>query len=82
MKIFEILSSEYVIYISSNLDINLLNAEELFPICLNIILYFKNMKNFDGKEEINIALIEMLQLYFNLYRKSKKKKNKLINNFK
>ena len=68
MKIFETLSSEYVIYISSNLDINLLNAEELFPICLNIILYFKNMKNFDGKEEINIALIEMLQLYFNLYQ--------------
>ena len=68
MKIFDILSSEYIIYISSNLDNNFLNAEELFPICLNIILYFKNMKNFEGKDEINVALIEMLQLYFNLYQ--------------
>ena len=78
MTIFEILSSQYIIYISSNLKDQFLNAEVIFPLCLNIMIYFRNMNIFDGKDEINQALIEMFSLFLNLYIKSKINNNNII----
>ena len=67
MKIFEILSNEYIIYITSNLNDKFLNVDQILPICLNIMIYFRNTANFDGKDEINFALIEIYNLYLNLF---------------
>ena len=80
MEIFELLSREYVIYLSSNLDEQFLTIEEIFPICLNIIIYFRNMKEFEGKEEINNGLIEIYDLYLKLFsQKLKLNKKDAIN---
>ena len=78
MRIFEILTNQYIIYISRNLDDQFLNAEIIFPICLNIMIYFRNMNIFDGKDEINAALIEMYNLFFNLYIQFKRNNKKII----
>ena len=75
MEIFTILSREYIVYLSSNLDEQFLTIEEIFPICLNIIIYFRNFKEFVGKESINNGLIEMYNLYLNLFLEHKKRKN-------
>ena len=78
MKIFEILSSQYIIYLSSNLKDRFLNGEVIFPLCLNIMIYFRNMSIFEGKYEVNLALIEMFNLFLNLYIKSKINNNNII----
>ena len=42
------------------------------------MIYFRNMNIFDGKDEINAALIEMYNLFFNLYIQFKRNNKKII----
>ena len=69
--IFEKLSEEYNNYVKGNLIDTFLNAEVIFPLCLNIILYFRNMGDFEGKDEVNFVLKEILILYLNFYQERK-----------
>ena len=66
-KIFEILNCVYVVYVLKNLDDNSLINENIFPICVNIIAYFRTIENFDGKDEIDSALFEVMQYYLKMY---------------
>ena len=66
-KIFEILNCVYVLYVLKNLDDNSLINENIFPICVNIIAYFRTIENFDGKDEIDSALFEVMQYYLKMY---------------
>ena len=68
MEIFELLNNKYMTYIR-NLDDSTLVHKEMFKICLNIIVYFRNMDDFDGKDEIDLALIHVMQYYLNKFSK-------------
>ena len=65
-SLFKKLNNIYITYITVKLDDNFITVDEIFPICLNIIVYFRNIEYFNGKEEIEVALSQMLNLYSNM----------------
>ena len=65
-SLFKKLNNIYITYITVKLDDNFITVDEIFPICLNIIVYFRNIEYFNGKDEIEVALSQMLNLYSNM----------------
>ena len=77
IDVFTKLKNSYNTYILNGLDITKLNLPNLLGICANILIYFKYMEDFNEKEEVNNILIEIYNVYLDLYiekRNSEKKK--------
>ncbi len=69
--IFISLNNIYIIYITSNLDDKFLNPLNIFECCLNIMIYFRNMDDFVGKDDIKTMLIQIYDLFLNMKNNKK-----------
>ena len=69
--LFLSLNNVYIIYITRNLDDKFLNPLHILECCLNIMIYFRNMKDFDGKDEIKTMLIQIYDLFLNMKNNNK-----------
>lgn len=69
--LFLSLNNIYIIYITRNLDDKFLNPLHILECCLNIMIYFRNMKDFDGKDEIKTMLIQIYDLFLNMKNNNK-----------
>jgi len=70
-ELFILLNKAYVIYITSNLNDKFLNPKQIFEYCLNIMIYIRNMKDFDGKDDIKTMLIQIYDLFLNMKNNNK-----------
>jgi hypothetical protein len=69
--LFILLNNIYIIYITKNLDDKFLDPLLIFEICLNIMIYFRNMKEFDGKDDVKAMLIQIYDLFLNMKNNKK-----------
>ena len=69
-KILEILSRQYLVFQSLDLNINLLDARIIFDSCLNISLFIRNNEIFKGKEELINLFNQIFTVYLNLLYRS------------
>ena len=70
-ELFILLNNVYIIYITKNLDDKFLDPLLIFEICLNIMIYFRNMKEFDGKDDVKAMLIQIYDLFLNMKNNKK-----------
>ena len=69
--LFLSLNNVYIIYITRNLDDKFLNPLHILECCLNIMIYFRNIDYFEGKDEIKTMLIQIYDLFLNMKNNNK-----------